>query len=66
MANVQIALEKEAQKADNFIKFEIPNWDWRVLLNQIIAAKDSGEKISSIALGFHFAIAGVMLNIVNR
>lgn len=61
-----IALEKEAGKANDFIKFEIPNWDWRVLLNQIIAAKDSGEKISSIALGFHVAIADEILNTAKR
>ena len=61
-----IALEKEAGKANDFIKFEIPNWDWRVLLNQIIAAKDSGEKISSIAPGFHVAIADEILNTAKR
>lgn len=61
-----IALEKEARKANDFIKFEIPNWDWRVLLNQIIFAKDNGEKISSIALGFHCAIADEILNTAKR
>lgn len=61
-----VALEKKARNSEDYVKLEIPNWDWQILLNQILSAKENCEKISSIALGFHYAVAEEILNTANK
>lgn len=61
-----IALEKLARTADNYVKLQIPDWNWKVLFNQIIFAKSSNKNIAEIALGFHYAVAEEILNTAKR
>lgn len=61
-----IALENLARKADNYMKLEFPNWDWRILLKQMISAKNNRVNTAEIALGFHYAVADEILNTAKR
>jgi len=61
-----IALEKLARSADNYVKLQIPDWNWKVLLNQIIHEKSRNKNTAEIALGFHYAIAEEILNTAKR
>lgn len=61
-----ISLEKAAREAESYIELDFLNWDWRILLNQIIIAKNNKESVSAIALGFHYAVAEEILNTAKR
>lgn len=61
-----IALEKAAVKANDYVKLEIPNWNYKVLFKQIISAKENGAEAENLALGFHFAVANEILNTAKK
>lgn len=61
-----IALEKAARKAKVAYKLNFDNFDYEVLINDIIKAKQKEIDKNQIALGFHKAIANEILKIAKK
>lgn len=56
-----IALEKAARQAKEAYRLNFDNFDFELLINDIIKAKHKGANKNEIALGFHEAIATEIL-----
>jgi len=61
-----IALEQAARSANHDVQLAFPNWDWHILIMQMLDAKHNQENVCDIALGFHYAVANEILNAARR